>query len=144
MQSHRAVVIVTGHVIERTDFDDAGVVDQDVDPVETIDDLSNSGLNLTRIEQIALDNENFPSCRSEVGFGAVEYAGIPSKKLNGSALVANVSRQHEPESTRSATNQCNFIAQAVLRRTNSASGYPTAEQKSAGSEPNPSVHLHHL
>jgi len=42
-------------------------------------------------------------------------------------LVANVPRQHEPESTRSATDQGNLIAQRVLRRANDASSYPTAE-----------------
>jgi hypothetical protein len=114
-------------VIQRTDFDDAGVVDQDVDPVEVIDDFPNSDLNLIAIKQIALDRQNVSAVRSEIGFRAREFIRITGEQSNVSALVANVSRQHEPESTRSATDQDNLIAQGVLRRANDASGYPTAE-----------------
>jgi hypothetical protein len=114
-------------VIERTDFDHAGVVDQDVNPVEMIDDCPDSRLNLIAIEQIAFDGENFSAAPSEIGLGASEFFWIAREQSNLSALVANVSRQHEPESTRSATDQGNFIAQAVLRRANDASSYPTAE-----------------
>jgi hypothetical protein len=127
MQSHRAVVIFAGHVIERTDFDDAGVVDQDVNLVEAIDDFSNSSLNLIAIKQIAFDSKNFSAARTEIGFRAREFFWITREQSNVSALVANVSRQHEPESTRPATDQDNFIAQRVLRRANDASGHPTAE-----------------
>jgi hypothetical protein len=127
MQSHRAVVIFAGHVIERTDFDDAGVVDQDVNPAEAIDDGPYSGLNLIAIEQIAFNGENFSAARSEIGFRAREFFRIAREESNVSALVANVSRQHEPESARSACDKGNFIAQRVLRRANDASGYPTAE-----------------
>jgi len=140
MQSHRAVVILAGHVIERTDFDDAGVVDQDVNPVEMIDDFPDSGLNLIAIEQIAFDRENFSAASSEIGVCARKFFWITREQSNVSALVANVSRQHEPKSTRSATDQGNFIAQRVLRRSDDASGYPTADKESACSEPNPRIH----
>jgi hypothetical protein len=114
-------------VIERTDFDDAGVVDQNVDPVEMIDDFPDSSLNLIAIEQIAFDGENFSAAGGEIGFCAREFFWITSDESNVSALVANVSRQHETKSTRSATDQRNFIAQRVLRGANDASGYPTAD-----------------
>jgi len=114
-------------VIERTDFDDAGVIDQDVNPVEMIDDFPDSGLNLIAIEQVAFDSENFSATRSEIGFRAREFFWITRDESNVSGLVANVSRQHETESTRSASDQGNFIAQRVLPRTNDASGYPTAK-----------------
>ena len=104
MQSHRAVVIFTGHVIEWTDLDDAGVIDQDVDSVEMIDDFPNSGVNLIAIEQIALNGENLSATRSEVRFGADEFAGIAREQSNTPTLVANMSRQHESESTRSAAD----------------------------------------
>src|SRR5262245_56222840 len=142
MQSHRAVVIFTAHVIERTDFDGAGVVDQDVNPVEMIDDFPDSGLNLIAIEQIAFDGENVSAARSEIGFRTREFFWITREESNLAALTANVSRQHETESTRSATDQDNFFAQWVLRRANDASSYPAPEQKSACSEPHPSIHLH--
>jgi hypothetical protein len=114
-------------VIERTDFDHAGVVDKDVNLVEMIDDFPDSSLNLIVIEQIALDRQNVSAARSEIGFRAREFIRITGEQSNVSALVANVSRQHKPESTRSATDQDNLVAQGVLRRANDASGYPTAE-----------------
>jgi hypothetical protein len=127
MQSHRAIIIFASHVIDRTDFDDAGVIDQDVNPIEMIDDFPDSGLNLIAIEQIAFDRENFSAASSEIGFRAREFFWITCEESNVSALVTNASRQHETESTRSATDQGNFIAQCVLHRANDASGYPTAE-----------------
>jgi len=127
MQSHRAVIIFACHVIERTDFDDPGVVDQNVNPAEAIDDFPHSGPNLIVIEQIAFDAKNFSAARSEIGFRTRKFFWITRDESNVSAVVANVSRQHEAKSARSATDQGNFIAQRVLRRTNDASGYPTAE-----------------
>jgi hypothetical protein len=144
MQSHRAVVIFAAHVIERTDFDDASVVDQNVDPVEMFDGFPDCSLNLIAIEQIALDSENLSATRSEIGFRAREFFWITCEQSNLSAFVANVSRQHEAESTRSATDQGNFIAQRVSSRANDASGYPTADQKSACSEPNTPIHSHNV
>jgi hypothetical protein len=114
-------------MIQRTDFDDAGVVDEDVNPVEMIDDFADSSLNLIAIEQIAFDGENFSAARSDIGFGAGEFFCITREESNVSTLLANVSRQHEPESTRSAADHGNFIAQRVLRRANNARGYPTAD-----------------
>jgi len=140
MQSHRAVIICAAHVIERTDFDDAGVVDQNVDPVEMFDDLPDCSLNLIAIEEIAFDDENLSAARSKIDFRAREFFWITCEQSNLSAIVANVSRQHETESTRSATDEGNFIAQRVLGRANDASGYPTADQKRACSEPNTPIH----
>jgi len=114
-------------VIERTNFDDARVIDQDVNPIEMIDDFADRGLNLIAIEQIAFKCENFSAANTEIGFCAREFFWITREESDVSALVANVSRQHETKSTRSATDQSNFIAQRVSRRANNASGYPTAE-----------------
>src|SRR5215468_946076 len=104
MQPHRTVVIFARHMIERGDFDDAGVIDQDVDPVEIIDDFPNSRLNLIAIEQIAFDGENFSAAPNEIDFGASEFFWIAREQSNLSALVANVSRQHKPKSARTATD----------------------------------------
>jgi len=113
-------------VIERTDFNGAGVVDQNVNPLEVINDFPNSSLNLITIEQIAFDSENSSAVCGEIGFRTHKFLGITREKSNFSALVANVAGQHEPESTRSPSDQGNSIAQGVLRRANKASGYPTA------------------
>ncbi len=58
MQSHSAFEILARHVLKRTNFDDAGAVDQDVDLAEAIDDLTNSGINLCGIEQVALNGQD--------------------------------------------------------------------------------------
>ena len=127
MQSHRAVVIFAAHMIEWTDFDDAGVVDQNVDPIEMIDHFPDCSLNLIAIEQIAFDGKSFSAARSEIGLRSRKFFWITREESNLSAFIANVSRQHETESTGSATDQGNFIAQKILRGANDASGYPTAE-----------------
>jgi len=114
-------------MIERADFDDPGVVDQNVDPVEMIDHFSDCSLNLIAIEQIAFDGENLSAARRDIGFGAREFFWITREESNLSALVTNVSRQHETKSTRPATDQGNFVAQRVLRRAKNARGYPTAD-----------------
>jgi hypothetical protein len=92
-----------------------------------IDDFPHSGRNLIAIEQIAFDGENFSAPRNEISFRAREFFWITREQSNLSALVANVSRQHETESTRSATDQGNFVAQRVFGRANEASAYPTAD-----------------
>jgi hypothetical protein len=144
MQSHRALIIVAVHMIQRTDFDDAGVVDQDVNPVEMIDHFPDSSLNLIAIEQIALHSENFPVARSKIGFRPSEFLWVTRDESDLSALVANVSGQHKPESARPAGDENYFIPQGVLRGANDASSYPTTEQKSACAEPDPSIHFHNL
>jgi hypothetical protein len=85
-------------VIERTDFDHAGVVDQDVNLVEMIDDSPDSSLNLIAIEQIAFYSENLSVARGQIGFRAREFLWITRKQSNVPTLIANVSRQHEAES----------------------------------------------
>jgi len=82
-------------VIERTDFDNPRVIDQDVNPVETIDDFPHCRLNLIPIEQIAFDGENVSVARSEIGFRTGEFFGITRDESNTSTLIANLSRQHE-------------------------------------------------
>jgi hypothetical protein len=113
-------------MIQRADFDDAGVVDENVNLIEMIDDFPHSSLNLIAIEQIAFDCENSSVAPSDISLGAGEFFCITREESNLPTLIANVARQHEPKSTRSATDQSNFIAQRVLRRAKDARRYPTA------------------
>ena len=55
MEPHGPLEVVRRHVLERTDFDDPCVVNQNINFAEAIDDLTNSGLNLVAIPQIALN-----------------------------------------------------------------------------------------
>jgi hypothetical protein len=97
-------------VIERTDFDDAGVVDQNVDLSESIDNCPDGGLNLCAIEQIAFDNQNFATAPNQIGSRTREFFTVARNESNAPAFRANVSSKHEPKPTRSATNENNLVA----------------------------------
>jgi hypothetical protein len=92
-----------------------------------IDHFPDRSRNLIAIEQIAFDGENLSAARSEISFRAREFFSITREESNLSAFVANVSRQHETKSTRTAADQGNLILQRVLRRANDAGGYPTTK-----------------
>ena len=127
MKLHGVFEILPRHVFQRTNFDDAGVVDQNVDLAKAIDDLTNSGSNLRRIEQVALNGQNRPAARSEIGFCTRQFFRVAGNQCNVPALRANVSRKYEPESARSAGDDSHFAAQCITRGANNASGYPSAE-----------------
>ena len=114
-------------MIERTDFDDAGVVDQDVDSIETIDDFPDGALNLIAIEQVAFDSEDLSTTRAEIGLGAREFFWIACDESDLCALFAEMSRKHEPEAARAAGDDRNLVAQRVLGRANQPHNYPTAK-----------------
>ena len=52
MGSHRIVVIRELHVVQRTDLDDAGVVDQDVDAAVVADHLRDRPFNILTLANI--------------------------------------------------------------------------------------------
>jgi hypothetical protein len=127
MQFHRALVIVASHVIQRTDFDDASVVDQDVNSIEMIDDFPDCGLDLIAIEQITFDSKNISTARSEISFGTHEFFSIAGDESDLSALFADMSRQHEPKAARATGDEGDLVAQRILRRANHPHDYPTAK-----------------
>src|SRR6266481_7502178 len=126
MQPHGALEIFVAHVLKWTNFHNPGVVDQDVDPAEPIDDRAYSGLNLSAIAQIAFDGENFVAAGSEIGFCACEFLGVTREESNLSALVANMSCEHESQSARTTGDEDNFVTQPVTSRAKNSSGDPRA------------------
>ncbi len=72
MNAHRAIEIFELHVVDRTDFDDSGVIDQDVDSAETLEGLLDRSLNLRGVGQIALNGKDLGSEAIQVTFCAVE------------------------------------------------------------------------
>src|SRR2546421_387237 len=76
MKAHRAIEILELHVRKRSDFDDAGIVNQDVDLTETLNRLLDGGLNLRGLEQIALNRKDFGSGAIQLRFRAGEFFGI--------------------------------------------------------------------
>ena len=72
--------------------------------------LSNSGLNLSAIEQIALDRERFVAARIEIGFCARELLGIARQQRDLAASLANLARDDQAEAARAAGNEGDFVA----------------------------------
>jgi hypothetical protein len=100
MQSHGALEIFPRHVLERADLDNAGVVDQDIDLAEVIDDLPNSRSNLLCIKQVALNPESIRGAAApgKVRFCAPEFLSISRYERNLSICRADLSREHESKS----------------------------------------------
>jgi hypothetical protein len=96
-------------MIERADLDNAGVVDQDVNLAEAINDFPDSRLNLSGIQQIALDGQHGATAPGEISFCAREFRGIPCKQRDLTACGANLPRKHEPKSARSARDENNAV-----------------------------------
>jgi hypothetical protein len=104
MQAHGAFEILARHVLKRTDFDDAGAVDQDVDLAEAINDLTNSGINLCGIEQVALNGQDCATKPGEISLGARQFIRVAREEDNSAAFLANMSCKHKTKSSRAACN----------------------------------------
>ena len=111
MQLHGALEIFAHHVLERADLDNAGVVDQDVDLAEPIDDLANGRFNLSTIEQVALNRKRFTAPLGEIGFGAREFIGIARDENNFPALIANLPGDGQAEAAGTASDESDLIAE---------------------------------
>src|SRR6266480_1311773 len=113
MQVHCPLEILPHHMLEGANFDNAGVVYQDVYLAKAIDDSSNSRLNLSGIEQIAFNRKNFAAAGNKISLCTHQFVRIARNDRNIAASRANMSRQHESESTRSTGDENNFVVQRV-------------------------------
>src|SRR5205085_3209363 len=86
MQPHRAIEILQLHMLNRTDFDNARVVDQDVDLVEALQCLLHSRLDLRGLEQIGLQRQNLSSESVQVSFGVGEFFRVPRNESDAATL----------------------------------------------------------
>jgi hypothetical protein len=85
-------------MVEWADLDNAGVVDQDVNLAEAINDFPDSRLNLSGIQQIALNGQHGATAPGELSFCAGKFRRIPREQRDLTACGANLPRKHEPES----------------------------------------------
>jgi len=90
-------------------FDNAGVVDQDIDFAKAIDDFSNSRVNLSGIEQIAFNCENLTTAGDKISLCTHQFVRIARNDGNIAASRANMSREHETESTGATGDKDNFV-----------------------------------
>src|ERR1700741_320680 len=109
MQSHGSLEILRRHMLKRTYFDNAGVVDQDVDLAKAIDNFSNSQLNLSGIEQIAFDREDLATTRDQIGLCTHQFVTIARDHRKIAAPRADMTPKHEPESAGPAGDEDNFV-----------------------------------
>src|SRR5437667_12684238 len=120
MQSHGPVEIFWRHMLKGAYFDNAGVVDQDIDFAKAIDDLSNSQLSLSGIEQIAFNRENFAAAGNKISLCTQQFVRIAGNDRNIAASRTSLSRQHESEPTRSTGDENNFAVQRIACGANEA------------------------
>src|SRR5215813_3229746 len=122
MELQRTFEIVARHVIKWADLNNAGVINQDVDLAEPIDNLVNGRANLLTIEQIAWNRQHLTAAAAsyEILFRSCQLTGIARDQGNAATLSANVSRQYESEPTRTACNDGNLIVERIASRANKA------------------------
>src|SRR6266513_574485 len=120
MQSHGALEIFPRHMLKGANFDNAGVVYQDVYLAKAIDDFSNSRLNLSGIEKIAFNRENFATARNKISLCTCQLIGIARNESNVASARANMSREHQSESARPAGDKNNFVVQRIAYGANDA------------------------
>src|SRR5437879_7263237 len=95
-------------MLERTDLDNACVVNQDVNLAESGEGLLNGRLNLGAFEQIALDGKNLGLESIEVAFRTCKLFRVARENRHATALITKLAGNFQPETARSAGDQCNF------------------------------------
>src|SRR5207249_11791243 len=105
MQSHGALEILGHQMLQWTDFDGAGIVDQDIDLTKPIDRLTNSRLNLFGIEQIAWNCHYCAVTPSEVALGTRQFLSAACNQANIPTSRANLPRNHQSQPTRSPRHE---------------------------------------
>src|SRR6266550_780831 len=130
MQSHGPFEILPRHVFKRTNFDNAGAVDQNVDLTQAIHDLTNSRLNLAAIEQVALNGQDYAAAPGEISFGARQFIRVARDEHNAAAFRANMSCKHKTKSSRAACNYGDLAAQRIARRSKLSRDYPSSKKNS--------------
>jgi hypothetical protein len=97
-------------------------------------------LNLSGIEQIAFNSQDYAAARREIGLCTREFIRITRNERNVAALRTNMSRKHEPKSARPACDKRDLVAQGVARRSNDAADRP--EEKKSDERDEQSITIH--
>src|SRR6266550_3788192 len=109
-----------------------------------IDNLPNSRLNLSRIEQIAFNGQDYAAARSEIGLCTREFIRVARDERNFAVLRTNLTRKHEPKSARTARNKRNLIVQGIACRSSDAQNQPYGKDESACPPQNARIHFRKL
>ena len=102
MNSHVTIEVFELHVLDRSDFNNARVVDQNVYPAEMLQSLLNGGLNLRRFHQVALDGQNCGVKALQVLFGTGKFFRTPRQEGDLGAAAAKLAGDLQPQTARAA------------------------------------------
>ena len=102
VRRHRLLEVVDGHVLERPDLDDAGVVDEHVDAAPVVDDASDRALDLVAIGDVAGDRRDLAALPLDVGRGTLELLLVAGGEHHVRPGARELARHRQAEAARAA------------------------------------------
>ena len=110
---HRIVVVRQLHVVQRTDLDDSGVVDQDVDAAVVLDRLRDGAFDILALANIRWHDQHLGGRLPVVDIvrGPPEFVLVASDERDARAFSGELPCEHESEPARSAGDDNRFAAE---------------------------------
>ena len=105
MRVHRISVVGAGEGVQRTDLDDAGVIDKDVNRSPAPDDFRRHSLHVAFIANIADESDDVDSTCCEIRFRALHLRSVARADRDERSTTAEFAREFESEATRTAAHQ---------------------------------------
>ena len=134
MHRHRLFEILHLHVLERTNLDDAGVVDEHIDAAGALDHFLNEPFRVVANADVAHRDLHVGAARAELFAGPFELPLIPAAIVMWAPSSASWRATSRPEPSRSASDHHGPSAEInPPRRPQSTGNERTAKRKGAGS-----------
>src|SRR4051812_30747979 len=105
MDSERFLEVAWGHVLDRSDLDDPGVVDQYVDAAEALHDRVDQPGRFALCGDVAGNRDRLDSARLEILAGPVEFAFVAGGDGNARPFAAKLSGDEQAETAGAAGDQ---------------------------------------
>jgi hypothetical protein len=102
VRRHRFLEVGDGHVLEWSDLDDAGVVDQHVDAAAVVHDPADGPLDLGAIEDVALDGGDAAALLLDIGGRTLELLLVTGGQHDVGAGRSELPRHRQAEAARPA------------------------------------------
>ena len=115
MGLHRLIEVIEGRVLERHHLNDAGVVDQQVDPASHPGDLVDDIVHRGFVTNVALEDGDTATQRLQANPGAIQIGARARQKRHVRAFKHQPSGEREPESARAAGDDHRPIAEGKSR-----------------------------
>jgi hypothetical protein len=101
---HGLLKVAVGHMLERTHLNNAGVIDQHVNPPEMLQHDVDRGSHVRGFGDVAHDRQNFSFARIQRHRRPLKFVFAPGKNRDARAFRAKPAGQQQPESARAAGN----------------------------------------